>query len=47
MDRNYYDYQRVTNNGLLDLIGRDLDLLEGDVGVFGAVSFDSVNVRLE
>ncbi|MGH7496377.1 MAG: hypothetical protein ACREOO_28840, partial [bacterium] len=47
MDRNYYDYQQANNNGLLDLIGRDLDLLEGGFGVFGAVSFDSVNVVLE
>lgn len=47
MDRNYYDYQQTTNNGLLELIGRDLNLLEGGVGVFGAVSFDSVNVILE
>jgi hypothetical protein len=46
MDRNYYDYLR-SNTDLAEFFGQSLNLLEGAVGVFGAVNFDSVNVFLE
>ncbi len=46
MDRNYYDYIRSSTE-LAEITGNSLNLVEGGIGVFGAVTFSETHWILE